>query len=1050
MSQTSHSRAFPGEESGSLAPAPAPIRARLLGAIDIRVGDRVLGPRDWPRRQSRTILLMLLGTPGHRLPREVVIDAIWPEQDVDQSLNALYKALHALRRTLEPRLTSGRASAYIDIRNDVIALTPHDGLWVDVSRFSWLLGEAERAVDPRQSLRAALDLYRGDFVADEPYVDWPMARRESLRAERSRAALALARLDLEHGDPLQSIGHLEALLVEDPAFEEAHRAIIRAMLAGGQRTSALQQVERCRLAVRREFGAPLDPETEALAAAARAIPHPLPEAITRISGGLVRNLPGSPSPIIGRDEDIERVLERLGEPGIRLMTITGPGGVGKTRFAVEVARRGASRFPDGATFVDLAAIHSEQLLYQAIATSMEVWESPDRDLATTIHGVLSRRPGYLLVLDNLEHLPGLARTVASLLEAVPRLTILATSRQPLRIRAEHVYLLDTLPVPDLAAGEANVARVDSVRLFLQCARSWGGFDEESLQTSLPVIARICERLEGLPLAIELAAAQCWGSTFEDVLTRLEGSFDVLRDGPRDLPERHQALRATIQWSYDLLTSREQEVFRGISVFAGGAEIDVLEAMFGDDARVSVEALVEKNLVRWDHRLARRRLVMLETVREFAGEELRARGEVDEREQAHARFYATYFQRHFPAPDASSQLEWGQRMVRDHDNLHLALATSLARGDADLSIRLASGLGSYWFIHGCTADAVRWLREALGLEPVEPTEERAWAALWGAALAWRAANPVVARWFERYALDAWTVLGSLNGLTQVNHAVATRKGLEGHIEEAIDLHRANLDVFRGLGNVEGIVFSLVGIAHGLGRLGDSRAVFDLLEEALAAGQASGSFMLQSYVLARLPTACIAVGLPDRAMETASEGERIARLIGDHRSLPWASLVHASLADERNAPGVAYEHALVALAGFQDTGDILNEWIGYLTCLRATTALGRLDEARAHARECIRGVRAIGGDGELAAVLCEVGNLLLAFGCPEESLVTFASGATHGRQIDTLAPGFHPDRYQARIDLARNGLPPSVAKSAWEHGACLDPGVAMDLAFRWLGD
>ncbi len=1046
MSQTSHTRAFPVEEGGPLAP----VRARLLGAIDIRVGERVLGPRSWPRRQSRAILLMLLGTPGHRLPREVVIDAIWPEQDIEQSLNALYKALHALRRTLEPDLASGRASAYIDIRNDIIALTPHDGLWVDVSRFSWLLAQADRAADPRESLRAALDLYRGDFVADEPYVDWPMARRESLRAERSWAALTLARLDLEHGDPLQSIGHLEALLVEDPAFEEAHRAIVRAMLAGGQRTAALQQVERCRLALQREFGASLDPETAALAAAARAIPHPSPEAITRISGGLVLNLPGSPSSIIGRDDDIERVLERLGVPGTRLVTITGPGGVGKTRLAVEVARRGASRFPDGATFVDLAAIRSEVLLYQSIATSMQVSESPDRDLAATIHGVLSRRPGYLLVLDSLEHLPGLAKTVASLLEAVPTLTILATSRQPLRIRAEHLYLLDTLAAPDPADGASNLKRVDSVRLFLQCARSWGGFDDDSLQANLPVIARICERLEGLPLAIELAAAQCWGSTFEDVLAQLEDSFHVLRDGPHDLPERHRAMRATTQWSYDLLTAREQEVFRGFSVFAGGAEVDVLEAMFGADALASVEALVEKSLLRRDQRYGRRRVVMLEAIREFAREELRAKGEQEVLERAQASFFASFFQQHQPAPDASGQLEWTQRLARDHDNLHLALTASLSRQDTDLSIRLASGLGSYWFIHGCTADAVRWIQEALALEPAAPTEERAWAALWGAALAWRAANPVAGEAFEQQALAAWRALDSPYGLAQVNHAIAIRKGLEGYIEEALAMHRANLAVFRELGNDEGIVFSLAAIAHGLGRLGDSRAAFELLEEALAASRDSGSLMLRSYVLARLPTACIAVGLHDRAMATATEGERIARLIGDHRSLPWASLVQASLAHERNAPGVAYEHALVALAGFQDTGDIVNEWIGYLTCLRATTALGSLDEARAHARECIRGVRSIGSDGELAAVLCEVGNLLLAIGFTEESLVAFASGTTHGRQIDTLAPGFQPDRYQDRVALARERLRHDVAGSAWARGAGLDAGSALDLAIRWLDD
>lgn len=229
--------------------APPPIRARLLGPVDLRVGDRILAPGAWRRRPARRILLMLLGTPGHRLPRDVVLDALWPDHNLDVSLNSLYKVMHTLRRTLQPNLGAGQKSAYVEIGNDWIAIVPHDGLWVDADCFEHLVRQEATGLEFRETLHVALELYRGDFMVDEPYADWPITRRESLRAARERAVLNLARIDLEQGDPLASLGHLEALLADDPASEEAHRSIIRALLARGQCAEALQQVERCRLAL---------------------------------------------------------------------------------------------------------------------------------------------------------------------------------------------------------------------------------------------------------------------------------------------------------------------------------------------------------------------------------------------------------------------------------------------------------------------------------------------------------------------------------------------------------------------------------------------------------------------------------------------------------------------------------------------------------------------------------------------------------------------------------------------------------------------------------
>jgi non-specific serine/threonine protein kinase len=574
-------------------------------------------------------------------------------------------------------------------------------------------------------------------------------------------------------------------------------------------------------------------------------------------------------------------------------------------------------------------------------------------------------------------------------------------------------------------------------------RAWGGFDDKTLQDHLTVIARICQRLEGLPLAIELAAGRCWDATFPEVLAQLEDRFQLLLDGPRDLPERHRALHDTIAWSYDLLPASEQALFRGLAVFAGGIEIDALETLFGAGATARANSLVEKNLLDRDARGAGRRLAMLESIREFAEEKLRAHREDVAMRAAHARYFADLVQRHHPSPAAIDQVEWARRMEREHDNLHLALAVSLANRAPEVALGLASGLGMYWFTHGCTADARRWIEEALAMEPVVPTEARAWSALWGAAIAWRMADPEAGERFEWHARLAWQALGSAQGLARVDHAIAIRMGLEGRVDESLRRHRANLEVFQELGDAEGIVFSLAGIAHGLGLTGEPEEALRHLDAALAAGRNAGNLMLQSYVLAQLPSACLAVGDGDRAGAAAREGERIARLIGDRRSLPWASLVQASLAADRNDHEAAYEHALAALAGFQDAGDVLNEWRGYLACLWATRSLGRLDESRAYARECARCVRPVGSAEDLATVLPEMACLLLALGYPAGALTMFAAGQAAGPDA-----AMWPDHHEDRIAAARTLLSPAAAAAAWNHGERTDVTDALELARRWI--
>ncbi|HEU0165448.1 MAG TPA: BTAD domain-containing putative transcriptional regulator, partial [Thermomicrobiales bacterium] len=710
------------------------MRARLLGATELRVGERILTSHDWTRRQARSVLLLLLGTPGHRLPRDQVLESIWPDQEYESSLNSLYKALHALRRTLEPGLTSGRGSAYIETSSDVIALKPHEGMWVDVDLFVTPIAQASAndKAGRRTRLRAAADLYRGDFIADDPYADWPVARREALRSSWERTVLSLAHSDIEHGEPLASLGHLEALIGSDPTFEEGHRAIIRACLAAGQRAAALQQFERCRLALERELAVDPDAETKALIASARQLP---------VSGGEVggtlpafHNVPALPTRTVGRRQEIAAAGDLLAQEDIRLVSIIGTGGVGKTRLAIEIARDAAGGFADGVAFVPLAAIRDAGLLFAMIGNALQLRESSERPIAEIVTNFLLHRR-FLLVLDNLEHLPNVANPIAELLAAAPGLTILATSRAPLRLRAEHLFPLGVLAIPDLAIATDRLDDIDSVALFLQCMRAWRP-DSPDADDDLETIAELCVRLEGLPLAIELAASRTWDTTPAAILAQLEDRFGALRDGPRDLPDRHQTLRQTIAWSYELLSSAERELFRNLSIFSGGAELDALTAICGPDAVAVADLLVEKSLAGWELGGGQRRLLMLESIREYAAELPATSEERNELAARHADFFADLVRRAEPALQGPDQLRWLDRLDRDLGNVRAALDWAIASDRAALALQMMSAAGHFWFFRGSNREGLSWLQRGFsGIREDEiDTDGAARAARWGSLLA----------------------------------------------------------------------------------------------------------------------------------------------------------------------------------------------------------------------------------------------------------------------------------------------------------------------------
>ena len=878
-------------------PTPVPpLRARLFGQVEIAVGDRDIPEQAWPGRLPRALLLVLLATPNHRLPRDRVLDHLWPEANPTNALNALYKVLYTARRVLEPELTTGRDSAYIAIRGETIGLVPLPGTWVDTDAFDAMLARAETLPSPerRHHLRAALDLYVGDLLSDEPYADWPVIRRESLRQSRERAALALADLDREAGDPLATIPVLQTLLADDATVEEAHRAVMRAYAAAGQRDLALRQFERCRAVLESDLGAEPAVETIALREMIAASPGEAlaPIAPSRPSArpGPFINLPAAVNALVGRDHEVDEIQTLLLRQDVRLVTLTGAGGVGKTRLALEIAAGLVEDFADGVVFVSLASLQDPDLVLSTVARTLEVREESGRTVEASLHTALAERD-LLLVLDNVEHLIPAAPAIGDLVAACDRLTVLVTSREALRLRSEHERIIRPLNVPNLERLPApqTLPRYGAVALLQQAILTRRP-EFAITPANARAVAEICVRLDGLPLALELAAARCRHLEPRTLLVRLTHPLDVLTGGPRDAPPRQRTLRDAIAWSHDLLTPNEQIAFRRLAVFVGGCTLNAAAAIglrtrdagLGDGDTLDsildvIGSLADKSLVLLEPAEDQPRTRMLETIREFALERLAESGEAEAIERAHTAFFVAL-------AEAASLDHRGPRQAAalatldpELDNLRAALGRAISRQDSDSALRLTGGLWRFWLVRGYLTEGRSWLDQALAV--AREGDATADPLLGAATLAVGQGDFTAAKYHAAAALvsaraadDARLTSGALGEL-------ATTARVEGRFDDAIALDGEALDLCRATGYEWGIAACLnrQGIVAYLQN--DHARARPLLEEALAIFLRLGDRRVAAVLLTNLGVLAFYSGDFDRAIAYYEQGLAISRELDD---------------------------------------------------------------------------------------------------------------------------------------------------------------------------
>ncbi len=511
---------------------------------------------------------------------------------------------------------------------------------------------------------------------------------------------------------------------------------------------ALERGERRRPypATLRQLAAALDLEDAdraALTAAARQSLEPTTVSVDAVVSPHFE-LPRYLTSLVGREREVEVVLQLLRRPDIRLLTLTGPGGIGKTRLAVEVAVESEDDFPDGIFFVDLAPLSDARQVPVAIAQVVGARESSGHD-AIQNAAVALRDRRALLLLDNCEHVLDAAPNIVALLSACPRLTLLATSRARLRVRGEQEYRVPPLELPrTIGTDSAEFVESASVALFVERARSvQPGF--ELNPEFVEAIIRICERLDGLPLAIELAAARVSLLSPPALLSRLESGLQLLTSGARDLPARQRTMRDAVAWSYDLLTDAEQLVFQRLAVFVDGCTLDAAEVVCssGQDGEDTVleylTALLDSSLIYRQAGGEDPRIVMLGTIRAFAAEQLTASGQQEEAARRHADFYFTFALTAGPHLMTSEQVVWLHRLRRDSYNLRAAIRFLLQRGDIERVVAMCWALWRFWWLAGFQREARQWMHAVLSIDQARgmalSPQQRGQALLVVGSMAW---------------------------------------------------------------------------------------------------------------------------------------------------------------------------------------------------------------------------------------------------------------------------------------------------------------------------
>lgn len=1028
-------------------PQPSPVthvafRLTLLGSWRL---ERDGAPQRVPALKARALLAYLALHPEAH-SREKIAALFWGDSPDAEARLSLRVALTALRKLLgDAALLADRAT---------LQLNPDFPLWLDAREFRnfdcRLQIEGGGASQHEIStLQSAMDLYRGDLLA-EFYDDWIMPLREQLRAQYLETLVYLTQHYRSQSDYARAVEFAQRALATDPAHERAHQHLMFCQIARGDRTAALEQYAECERALREELNV-------APAAETRALYEWIQQDAPRKSfAARITNLPLPLTSFVGRQNetrDLKALLARA-----RLVTLTGVGGSGKTRLAIQVATDLIDHFHDGVWWVAFEALCDPTRVTQTIAATLGVRQAPPLPLEETLRAWLGERE-LLLVLDNCEHLvEPCAELVAALLRHCPRVRVLATSREPFRLAGEVMWQAPPLSLPGAARSSVQhqvvgeLARLafeyEAIRLFVERAAAVRR-DFQLNDANTRAVIEICRRLDGIPLAIELAAARVNALTVHEIAARLDDRFRLLTDGSRAILPRQQTLRALIDWSFDLLAPAERALFCQLAVFAGGWTLRAAEAVCraepagdGEPSILDLLArLIAKSLVISEPRGETTRYRMLETIREYARARLTEMDAVAER---HAHFFLAHAEpiaaelKKRPQPELLDDLE------TEHENSLAALDWALAY-EPESALRLANALGDFWALRGYWNEKRKWLERVLTHPALTaPTRARATALNFAGASAVRLCDWTSARdYFEatlaiaRALEDHELVANVISNLGVVAMCVDDWTTARARHHEALAMRRA-------LGKPRAIAISLNNLGIVAKKQGDYAAARAYYQEALAVHGSIGNRQGMAMAHGNLGTLALQELEFALAREHVNASLTLARELGDKNAMAMGMCNLGRIAlgqKDWNEARAMSERAYMLLRDLNDRVNLA------AACYDLGYALLRLNDAPAAERYYAEGVthsRAVESSADMLTGLRRFANLALSKGNPARAARLLSAVTRLSRTVNVPANPFDDQFFGNDLARARAKIDAETFAAAWAAGDTANWDEAIEYA------
>ncbi|HEY8684178.1 MAG TPA: BTAD domain-containing putative transcriptional regulator [Chloroflexota bacterium] len=988
----------------------APLKIQLLGRFRVTVGPVTLEERDWHLRKAAMIVKLLALAPNHRLHREQVIDLLWPELASKAAENNLHHALHVARRTLDP---SGTMRA-LRLEEATVVLHWPAEVWTDVEAFETSLAAARRS-RVSASYRRALALYTGDLLPGDRYEDWAADRRVALHTLFVAGQLELAACYKAEGEYGEAIEALQRAVTAEPALEEGHVELMRLYARAGQRQQAIRQYEQLKTSLARELD--VEPEAATRALYSQILAGTIPDvgvegASSERSRNRRHNIATPLSSFVGRDEVVTELLDLAGR--CRLLTLTGAGGAGKTRLAGYLGYQLIPEYEDGVWMVELASLSDGLLIAQEVARALSIPERPgESPHSAIVAGVAQKR--LLLLLDNCEHLiESCAAFAQLLLRSCPLLHMIVTSREPLNVPGEVTYVVPPLSLPDLRSvyEPEQMAKTEAVGLFLDRARSrQPGF--ALTPANAAAVARICRQVDGLPLAIELAASRVGVLSVEGIADRLVDALAFLTGGSRTVDPRQQTLRGALDWSYDLLSEPERALFWRLSVFAGGWTLESAEAIgaSSDTGSESVldllTRLVDKSLVVADLAVGDTvRYTLLEPVRQYARLHLARSGEVEWLERLHAEHFAALAQAAEDGFMGPEQAVWFNRLDQEHYNLRGALRHSIDRAEDEIGLRIMGTSWRYWAGHGHTTEGRTWLAQLFTLPESATTTPAVRAAAF--------------------------------------HAAGALAYYQGDYTEAAAYYERELSLLRALGDLERMTILLSNLALVVKEQGDYDRAWALHEEGLTLALEIGSERGQAANLNNMGILQQDKGNYERAAELHDRALVIQRQKDDRRGIMITLNNLGAIALERGRLDRVTDYAEGALAIAHELGHIQSSIVAVMNLGLVAQEEGDFRSARERYHEGIQLAEPIGDKRRMMECL----EHLAALACAERQYrrVAMLNGAVAAMRTRSGIGQSPPDR--PRLESAVQGAREALGNAEFEttelKGAALTTEDALQYA------